>query len=89
MNQHRLLYCSIELVGDKVEYVTLSQGMVTLSGATKQRKRAASNLHFKRENKMNLICSHNYLCAEARMSAECLKNENEHQSKKPKHVIPS
>ena len=38
---------------------------------------------------MNLICSHNYLCAEARMSAECLKNENEHQSKKPKHVIPS
>ena len=65
-----MLCCLIELVEDKVEYVTVQQGMVTLSGVTKQRKRAASNLHFKRENKMNHIFSHNYLYAQDIMLAE-------------------
>ena len=39
MNQLLLLYYSIELVEDKVEYMTIQQGMVMLSGVTKQRKR--------------------------------------------------
>ena len=61
--------------------MTVQQGMITLSGITKQRKRAISNLHTKRENKMKRICSHNYFCAKDKTLAEFLQYEKTHPSK--------
>ena len=58
--------------------------MVTLSGLTQQMKRAASNLHHKRELRMNRTCAHKYLCAEDLMLTSILTSEPTSPNKKQK-----
>ena len=84
ISQLKLLYRSIELVGTKIKYVTVQQGMVNLSGITQQMKRAASNLHHKREQRMNRTCSNKYLCAEDKMLTSILTAESPSPNKKQK-----
>ena len=80
----KILCRSIELVGAKIKYVTVQQGMVNLSGVTQHMKRAASNLHHKREQLMNPTCSKKYLCAEDKMLTSILLDESSSHNKKQK-----
>ena len=56
-----MLSRSIDFIGDKVGHITAQQGVNTLSNRAEARKRDADNRQLKRDDKMNVRKSHNYI----------------------------
>ena len=59
--QVQLLSRSIDFLEEKVGFITTQQGVTTLSDRSHTRKRAAENRQMKRDEKMNVRKSNNYI----------------------------
>ena len=71
-NQINLLIRSMKCLEKKINYVIIQQGVQKLSSRAESRNRATSNLELKRDTKMKLRRSTNYLSVEDNMLAGIL-----------------
>ena len=79
--QINLLIRSMKCLEEKINYVISQQGVQKLSGRAEYRKRATCNLELKRDLKMNLRRSNNYLSVEDNVLASIV-DERKTASKK-------
>ena len=70
--QINLLIRSMKCLEEKINYVISQQGVQKLSGRAEYRKRATCNLELKKDLKINLRRSNNYLSVEDNVLASII-----------------